>query len=80
MRFVRSALPEIHQPIVVFRSATDHVIPRSNATKVLQRIGSARKQLVPCPNSYHVLPLDHDAPLVRERVLAFAKQLDAEKG
>ena len=80
MRFVRSALPEIHQPIVVFRSATDHVIPSSNATKVLRRIGSARKQLVPCPNSYPVLPLDHDAPLVRERVLAFAKQLDAEKG
>jgi hypothetical protein len=47
---------------------------------VLQRIGSERKQLVPCPNSYHVLPLDHDAPLVRERALGFATELDAEKG
>jgi carboxylesterase len=79
MRFVRAVLSEIRQPIVVFRSGTDHVIPRSNATKVLERIGSERKQLVPCPNSYHVLPLDHDAPLVRERVLAFANALDAEK-
>ena len=79
LRFVRAALPEIRQPVVVFRSGTDHVIPRSNATKVLERIGSARKQLVPCPNSYHVVTLDHDAPLVRERVLAFANELDAEK-
>ena len=78
MRFVRSVLPEIRQPIVVFRSGTDHVIPRSNARKVLERIGSPRKQLVPCPNSYHIVTLDHDAPLVRERVLAFANELDAE--
>jgi hypothetical protein len=35
---------------------------------------------VPCPNSYHMVTLDHDAPLVRERVLAFATGLDAEKG
>ena len=80
MRFVRSVLPEIRQPIVVFRSGTDHVIPRSNAAKVLGRIGSERKQLVPCPNSYHVVTLDHDAPLVRERVLAFANELDAGRG
>jgi carboxylesterase len=80
MRFVRSALPEIRHPIVVFRSGADHVIPRSNAAKVLRRIGSKRKQLVPCPDSYHVVTLDHDAPLVRERVLAFATGLDAEKG
>jgi hypothetical protein len=31
---------------------------------------------VPCPNSYHVVTLDHDAPLVRDRVLAFANELD----
>ena len=80
MRFVRAALPEIGHPIVVFRSNTDHVIPRSNATKLLERIGSERKQLVPCPNSYHLVTLDHDAPLVQERLLAFANELDAEKG
>jgi carboxylesterase len=32
MRFVRSVLHQIRQPIVVFRSGTDHVVPRSNAT------------------------------------------------
>jgi carboxylesterase len=76
MKMVRAVLPQIRQPIVVFRSATDHVIPHSNAQKVLARIGSERKELVDCPNSYHVVTLDHDAPLVRERVLEFARELD----
>jgi len=79
MKHVRAALPEIRQPIVVFRSEQDHVVPRSNAEKVLERIGSVRKELVLCPNSYHVVTLDHDAPLVQERVLRFAKDLDAAK-
>jgi carboxylesterase len=79
LRHVRAALPAIRQPIVVFRSGTDHVIPRSNAEKLLERIGSARRELVPCPNSYHVVTLDFDAPLVRERVLAFARELDDGK-
>lgn len=76
MRMVRAALPEIRVPLVVFRSGTDHVIPRSNAARVLDRIGSDRKVLVPCPNSFHVVTLDHDAPLVRERIRAFARELE----
>jgi carboxylesterase len=79
MKHVRAALPEIRQPIVVFRSGTDHVVPRSNAEKVLARIGSERRELVLCPNSFHVVTLDHDAPLVQERVLAFARELDGAK-
>ncbi len=80
MKRVRVSLPEIRQPIVVFRSATDHVVPRRNAEKVLERIGSEHQELIVCPNSYHVVTLDHDAPLVRERVLAFARELDGAKG
>lgn len=79
MKHVRAALPQIRQPIVVFRSGTDHVVPPSNAEKVLARIASPRRELVPCPNSYHVVTLDFDAPLVQERVLAFARALDAAK-
>jgi carboxylesterase len=79
MKHVRAALPRIRQPIVVFRSERDHVVPRSNAEKVLGRIGSERRELVLCPNSYHVVTLDFDAPLVQERVLRFATELDAAK-
>jgi carboxylesterase len=80
MRLVRRQLPAIRQPVVVFESGEDHVIPRSNARKVTARIGSERKDLVRCPRSFHVVTLDHDAPLVRERVLSFARDLDATKG
>jgi carboxylesterase len=76
-KVARSELPGIRQPVVVFRSGTDHVIPRGNAKRTLRRIGSARAELVECPRSYHVVTLDHDAPLVRDRVLAFARDLDA---
>jgi carboxylesterase len=79
MRRVRSVLPSIRQPIVVFASATDHVISRSNPRKILARIGSERTEVVPCRRSRHVVTLDHDAPLVRERVLSFALELDEAK-
>jgi carboxylesterase len=78
MRGVRRVLPSIRHPVLVFRSGADHVIPRANARKVLRRIGSARAELVTCPSSYHVVTLDHDAPLVRERVLSFGRSLDGD--
>ena len=76
LKLVRRELPGIRQPVVLFRSGDDHVIPKANARKVLERIGSGRTELVECPRSYHVVTLDHDAPLVRERLLAFARELD----
>jgi carboxylesterase len=79
MERVRAALPSIRQPVVVFASPVDHVISRSNPRGILARIGSERTELVPCPRSYHVVTLDHDAELVRERVLAFANELDRAK-
>jgi carboxylesterase len=80
MRLVRSELPSIRHPVVVFESAVDHVVPRSNVRRLLARIGSERVERVPCPRSYHVVSLDHDAPVVRERVLAFARELDGARG
>jgi len=79
MKRVRAALPSIRQPVVVFASTVDHVISMSNPRRILARIGSERTELVPCPGSFHVVTLDHDAELVRERILAFAHELDREK-
>jgi len=60
-------------PALVFRPGADHTIPGGNPERVIERLGSSRKELVDCPNSYHVISLDHDAPMVRERVLAFLR-------
>jgi carboxylesterase len=77
LRRVRRDLPSVRVPAVIFVSGADHVIPKSGARKVYERIGSERKELVPCPRSYHVVTLDYDAPLVCKRVLALALDLDA---
>jgi carboxylesterase len=79
MRLVRGELAEIRQPLLVFRSDVDHVVPRSTVRTLLRRIGSARTEVVACPRSFHVVTLDHDAPLVCERLLAFARAIDAER-
>jgi carboxylesterase len=77
LRHVRRDLRSIHIPTVIFVSGDDHVIPKGSARKVYERLGSERKELVPCPHSFHVVTLDHDAALVAERVLALARELDA---
>lgn len=69
LRIARADLPRVRAPALVFRPGADHVIPRSNPERVFRALGSARKELVDCPRSYHVISLDHDAEMVRERVL-----------
>ena len=76
LRFARVELQEVRVPAMVFEPGQDHTIPRSNPRKVYEALGSERKELIACPRSFHVITLDHDAEMVRERVLAFARELD----
>jgi len=75
MKRARAELSQIRAPVLVFAPGTDHTIPESNPRRVVQGLGSARKELIECPNSYHVITLDNDAPMVRERALTFAREL-----
>jgi carboxylesterase len=75
LKIARGDLPKVRAPALVFRPGEDHTIPRGNPDKVYGRLGSSRKELLDCPNSYHVISLDHDAPMVRERVLALLRSL-----
>ena len=74
-RLARRDLPRVTAPALVFRPGHDHVIPRSNPRRVFEALGSARKELVECPSSYHVISLDHDAPMVQARVLELLRSL-----
>ncbi len=76
LRVVRAELGRVRQPLVIFASGTDHVVSKSNPRKVLGAVGSRDTELIACPRSYHVVTLDHDADLVRERLLVFARSLD----
>ncbi len=73
IKTVRSELPRVRQPLLVFNSPEDHVVPKGSAELVLERAGSTDKELVELPNSYHVATLDHDAELIFERTHEFVE-------
>lgn len=74
-RVVRAELSSVRLPLLVFRSTEDHTIPGGSAELVMARVGSARKELVALPRSYHVATLDDDAEAIFERTLSFARDL-----
>jgi carboxylesterase len=71
-RTVQKEIPSVRLPLLVFSSPEDHVAKPSNSRYVMQHVGSAQKELVTLPNSYHVATLDYDAELIFERTLQFA--------
>lgn len=75
LRTADHELPQVKAPLLVFRSGEDHTIPRGNPERVMARAGSGRKKLVECPGSFHVITLDHDAEMVRGRILEFIEGL-----
>ena len=72
---VRQDWDKLTQPLLVFKSREDHVLPVSNATLTLQMAASKDKELVWLENSYHVATLDYDKDLIAERCLAFFKRV-----
>ncbi|HYH27363.1 MAG TPA: alpha/beta fold hydrolase [Actinomycetota bacterium] len=72
---VRRELPEVTVPLLVFRSAVDHVVPKGNVELLLKRVGSSSPEVVELPDSYHVATLDHDARTILDRTDAFFSKL-----
>jgi carboxylesterase len=73
LKTAESELPQVRQPLLVFNSPQDHLVKPANSELIMRRAGSQDKELVRLANSFHVATLDHDAELIRERVLAFAR-------
>lgn len=73
-RSVRADLPRLRQPLLIFKSRQDHVLPLRNATLTFDRAGSAHKELVWLEHSYHVATMDFDQGLILERCLAFFQE------
>ncbi|MGH8870045.1 MAG: alpha/beta hydrolase [Actinomycetes bacterium] len=70
----RRDLPKVTQPVLLFRSAVDHVVEPSNARTLLSRISSTDVEERLCADSYHVATLDHDAPAIVEGSLDFLRR------
>ncbi len=72
---VRDALPRVTAPVLLFRSATDHVVDPSSAEIILDRVGSTDTREVVLEDSWHVATLDNDAPRIFEESTSFVQRV-----
>jgi carboxylesterase len=73
---VLADLGRIHQPLLLLRSAVDHVVPAEiNSAVVLAGVSSADITEIVLEDSYHVATLDNDAERIEKESLAFVSRL-----
>ena len=78
-RTVRHDLAKVRQPVLLYRSAVDHVVEPVNSRIVLDGIRSADVTDVVLEDSYHVATLDNDAPTIFAGSVEFARRVHAER-
>jgi carboxylesterase len=72
---VRRDLGKISCPVLVYRSAEDHVVEPVSTRMLLEGVPQAQEVVL--TDSYHVATLDNDAPAIFEGSLAFVRQHSA---
>jgi carboxylesterase len=72
---IRGRLKSLIQPLLVIYSREDHSVPPDNSKALPSLLGSRDVDVLELLDSYHVATLDHDLPLIAERVTAFADRL-----
>ena len=73
-RITAQHLGEVSQPVLVFRSTTDHVVGPASMPVLLGALPESQVTVVPLPDSYHVATLDHDAPAIFGGSAEFIKE------
>ncbi|WP_433872011.1 alpha/beta hydrolase [Saccharopolyspora sp. CA-218241] len=76
---VRAELGEVRQPLVLYRSAVDHVVEPVNAELVLAGVRSADVTSYVLEDSFHVATLDHDAPALFAGSVEFIHRIHHER-
>lgn len=72
-KHTRSDLGKVTCPVVVFRSAVDHVVPAISSQTVVQQIASPDVAEHVLSDSFHVAVLDNDAPRIFAESAVFAR-------
>lgn len=70
---VKSEIHKVTQPLLVFRSADDHVVEPSNSAWILANVASSQAEEIILEDSYHVATLDNDAEMIFDTSLEFAR-------
>lgn len=71
----RTDLPKVTCPVLLFRSAEDHVVDPSSARIILGGISSRDTTERVLEDSYHVATLDNDAPVIFAESAAFIERV-----
>ncbi|HET7387909.1 MAG TPA: alpha/beta fold hydrolase [Nocardioidaceae bacterium] len=74
---LRTDLPRVTAPLLLFRSSQDHVVDPSSARIILGTVSSRDVTERIVENSYHVATLDNDAPAIFEESAAFVRRVTA---
>ncbi|MGD0243811.1 MAG: alpha/beta fold hydrolase [Streptosporangiaceae bacterium] len=64
-------LGEVTQPVLIYRSTTDHVVGPNSMRVLRAAIPGGQVTVRECPDSYHVATLDNDAGTIFEGSLKF---------
>lgn len=70
-KVLRVDLPKVTAPVLMFRSAEDHVVDPSSSQLITSRVSSRDLTERILENSYHVATLDNDAPTIFEESAEF---------
>jgi carboxylesterase len=71
----RNGLGRITQPLLVMRSAHDHVVPHECASFIMEHIASKDKEMIVFQRSAHVVTMDYDKDGVVEAAWKFIQRL-----
>jgi carboxylesterase len=71
LKIVKKDLGKIKQPVLIFKSSVDHVVPQISADYTYKNISSIDKQFIRLENSYHVATMDYDTELICRKSLEF---------
>lgn len=80
MREVRERLPEVVQPLLMFRSRVDHVLDPSSGRAVMGTVSSRDLEERVLENSFHVATVDNDAPAIFAGSADFVRRVTADTG
>ena len=79
LKEVKIMQPTILQPVLIFKSIDDHLVPKISATFTMEKLGSKDKELIWLENSYHVAPLDYDKDLIAKKSIDFISRISSAK-
>lgn len=77
-KLVRADLGKVTAPVLLYRSAEDHVVEPENAATILEGISSTDAREVVLTDSYHVATLDNDAEAIFAGSVEFVRSHSAQ--